>query len=398
MLTRSAARFGALEKDKELKCLRRSSRVRKSVIKFPGDAQRVTVAVARKKKRRAPAKKAKVLTAITSILQQQQLDHHENMEEPKPTIETKKKSKRVEVEPNWMKPDYSDQQWFENNCRHCKICNKVFTCRREALSCFFTMHHHSHRQCFICFSLIKPGVKVNKRLFQHYDIRHHQNNDQPGTLECVYCNQIIAYDLVASHIIAKHYYLPYPYEAHPLISPSADFFLRQFNFLDDSWKYYLASGVITANRLAPTSEEFVNIRNYVNNSQAHENFGLQLLQVIMVSRKVEREREPYCPQLDNRMMLWHGTRAQNVSNILKSGLMIPAPVSQMFGQGIYFADRVSKSALYCWRHLGNPPSNWDGYLFLCEVQLGRSYTATAVERSRTNVPMPIIDEKGKCRF
>ena len=74
--------------------------------------------------------------------------------------------------------------------------------------------------------------------------------------------------------------------------------------------------------------------------------------------------------VDNRALLWHGSRLTNWAGILSQGLRIAppeAPVSgYMFGKGVYFADSFSKSANYC-----RSPEKSSGLLLLCEVALGR---------------------------
>jgi len=76
------------------------------------------------------------------------------------------------------------------------------------------------------------------------------------------------------------------------------------------------------------------------------------------------------PVEDCRKLLWHGSRGCNFGGILSQGLRIAPPEAppngKAFGNGIYLADRASKSASYC------DPWNTDqtGLLLLCETQLG----------------------------
>lgn len=84
-------------------------------------------------------------------------------------------------------------------------------------------------------------------------------------------------------------------------------------------------------------------------------------------------------KLDNRMELWHGTRAHNLLSILKSGLIIPKSggsvqvTGRMFGDGLYFSDQSTKSLNYAHGY-------WDGgardntcYMFLADVGMGKEY-------------------------
>ena len=65
----------------------------------------------------------------------------------------------------------------------------------------------------------------------------------------------------------------------------------------------------------------------------------------------------------NHFLLWHGTGAQNMINILERGLMISGHNSlrsgSLFGDGIYFADSIQKSINYAPFYLNT------GYVLLC---------------------------------
>ncbi len=54
--------------------------------------------------------------------------------------------------------------------------------------------------------------------------------------------------------------------------------------------------------------------------------------------------------LKNKLLLWHGTKCENVFGILQRGLQI-APIEaqcngDMLGKGVYFADCFAKSLNY----------------------------------------------------
>lgn len=83
-----------------------------------------------------------------------------------------------------------------------------------------------------------------------------------------------------------------------------------------------------------------------------------------------------------RMMVWHGIKKQHVSSILMNGFAIPQAKNQMFGTGIYFADRASKSAQYC---DGTSPRK-EGYMFLCDVKLGKMYKAQLAHNGYIQAP------------
>lgn len=82
------------------------------------------------------------------------------------------------------------------------------------------------------------------------------------------------------------------------------------------------------------------------------------------------------------MLLWHGTRGENLIGILQTGFRIAPADSKrtgtMFGEGIYFADMFNKSYQYSNTsnyHMYNrsiknmKPAK--KYMFLCEVALGK---------------------------
>lgn len=119
--------------------------------------------------------------------------------------------------------------------------------------------------------------------------------------------------------------------------------------------------------LAKNSEEFIMINQYLENSKGQ--YSLKLLDCFKVSRKGEAEK--YNPQkLNNKMLLWHGSRFSNFVGILSQGLRI-APLEApktgyLYGKGIYFADMSGKSAPYTCYNL----SDNVGLFLLCEVALG----------------------------
>ena len=123
--------------------------------------------------------------------------------------------------------------------------------------------------------------------------------------------------------------------------------------------------------LDKTSNEFNIIEKYVKNTHgSNHHFELEIMEVFKVERNGENERYKKFKEMDNRMLLWHGSRATNYAGILSQGLRIAPPeapvTGYMFGKGIYFADMVSKSANYCYYHLNDNI----GLLLLSEVAIG----------------------------
>lgn len=72
-------------------------------------------------------------------------------------------------------------------------------------------------------------------------------------------------------------------------------------------------------------------------------------------------------------LFFHGTAGHNVRHILRTGLICPRSPSngRMFGHGIYFANKVTKSANYCSVRRRNTPH----FLFLANVAVGKTFVA-----------------------
>uniref|UniRef100_A0ABM0MYY5 Poly [ADP-ribose] polymerase n=1 Tax=Saccoglossus kowalevskii TaxID=10224 RepID=A0ABM0MYY5_SACKO len=120
------------------------------------------------------------------------------------------------------------------------------------------------------------------------------------------------------------------------------------------------------------SEEFKLIKTYVSNSNDSKGYiDLKVLDAFKIDR--EGEGKIFQKKLHNRRLLWHGSRVTNFAGILSQGLRIAppeAPVSgYLYGKGIYFADMVSKSMMYC----RTSSSNNIGLMMLCDVALGNMY-------------------------
>ncbi|XP_022728046.1 poly [ADP-ribose] polymerase 1-like [Durio zibethinus] len=127
------------------------------------------------------------------------------------------------------------------------------------------------------------------------------------------------------------------------------------------------------------SEDFHLIETYLLTTHAptHTEWTLELEEVFSLERDGEFDKfAPYREKLNNRMLLWHGSRLTNFVGILSQGLRIAPPeapaTGYMFGKGIYFADLVSKSAQYCYTDRKNPV----GLMLLSEVALGEVYELT----------------------
>jgi len=142
--------------------------------------------------------------------------------------------------------------------------------------------------------------------------------------------------------------------------------------------------------------EYPVILEYINNTQAHTNFGVQVLSIVKICQRhvTEFRNRPDFKPTTRRMMLWHGSKFSNVRSILEQGLKLPevdiaSHSNPLFGNGIYFADRVSKSVFYCSNsYVG------EGCLFLCDVLLGTSYPSRQVLYGITSPPSGYESVKG----
>ncbi|XP_043688247.1 poly [ADP-ribose] polymerase 1 [Telopea speciosissima] len=124
------------------------------------------------------------------------------------------------------------------------------------------------------------------------------------------------------------------------------------------------------------SEDYWLVEKYLLTTHAstHKDWTLELEDVFTLEREGEFDKyAPYREKLQNKMLLWHGSRLTNFVGILSQGLRIAPPeapaTGYMFGKGIYFADLVSKSAQYCFTDRKNPV----GLMLLSEVALGEVY-------------------------
>jgi hypothetical protein len=116
-------------------------------------------------------------------------------------------------------------------------------------------------------------------------------------------------------------------------------------------------------RIDYQSSEFQILRKYATRTSSRD-----ILDIFTLNRKGEIERFKKHENKSNQVLLWHGSRTSNLMGILSSGLKVAPPEAPtcgyMFGKGIYFADKFSKSSNYC--HGGGEYS----FMLLCQVALG----------------------------
>ncbi|CAL8147054.1 unnamed protein product [Orchesella dallaii] len=125
------------------------------------------------------------------------------------------------------------------------------------------------------------------------------------------------------------------------------------------------------------------IMKYVTVGQVYGS-GIQVMDIVEIRRVEDVAYEKSGDwTTKKRMLLWHGTVEENLASILINGLQIPPLRHQLFGAGIYFADRVSKSAMFCCE---GKPDTKPYYLLLCDVLVGDSYVGLKPHRKLTSPP------------
>jgi poly [ADP-ribose] polymerase len=127
------------------------------------------------------------------------------------------------------------------------------------------------------------------------------------------------------------------------------------------------------NALSPDDEVYKSVSHYVMSTLVH---GYRLTVRDIFDICIPREREAYCTNkrgTSRRELLFHGTHNRNIRHIMRSGLICPQTPSngRMLGNGIYLADRASKSTNYCAASKRDVPT----MLLVVEAALGRCYVA-----------------------
>jgi len=173
--------------------------------------------------------------------------------------------------------------------------------------------------------------------------------------------------------------------------------LLEINPLDYCYK---AMG-ITLEALEKDSEEYDLITEYINQSIKgnRQNYGPgrspKIENIFRLQRRGEYEQYRASMNMQNRLLLFHGSSTSNYLGILSQGLRIaPSNVAisgWTFGKGIYFADMFTKSANYCYSY-GSRAGN---IMLICEVALGKM--ANANKPSFTNNEPPAGFDSIKAR-
>jgi len=168
-------------------------------------------------------------------------------------------------------------------------------------------------------------------------------------------------------------------------------FSETFNHYTDVNYKSLNCNLTPLNKYA---KEYSLLKKYIDVGYDPENLGyhIQLLNIFKIERSGERDRfDPY-RETRPRKLLWHGSRLCNSVGILSEGLRIAPPEAPMsgylFGKGIYLADRIQKSAPFCF-----PSSeNNIGILYLCDTALGEHYEVKKPEYIKA-LPSELLSTK-----
>ncbi|CAO2202888.1 unnamed protein product [Urochloa humidicola] len=138
--------------------------------------------------------------------------------------------------------------------------------------------------------------------------------------------------------------------------------------------------------LEADSEEYSMTKTYLMNThgKAHSGYTVDIVQIFKVSRHGEIEKFQKFASIENRMLLWHGSRLSNWAGIFSQGLRI-APS----GKGVSFADMFSKSANHCCAS----EASSSGVLLLCEVALGDMNELLDGDYNADNLPQGKLSTK-----
>lgn len=137
-------------------------------------------------------------------------------------------------------------------------------------------------------------------------------------------------------------------------------------------------------RVLPASDPaFKMIELYVKRTS--NDCPLKIVDCFEISRHGEADK--FNPlNLQNKKLLWHGSRFSNFVGILSQGMRIAPPEAPrsgfLFGKGVYFADLIGKSFRYSRPEI----SGGVGTFVLCEVALGNMRPLLHSDCNADNLP------------
>lgn len=144
-------------------------------------------------------------------------------------------------------------------------------------------------------------------------------------------------------------------------------------------------------------EDYKQLEKYWTSTMEDTHGKYELLEIFSLKR--EGEDVKFKKDLENRKLLWHGSRLANYAGILRSGLKVPPPEAPIgpfiLGKGIYFADMASKASRHC--HIP-PLGESDFLLLLCDVALGTQNKLVTIDYNANKLPQDTNSTLGCGRF
>lgn len=155
---------------------------------------------------------------------------------------------------------------------------------------------------------------------------------------------------------------------------------------------------ITLEALSKNTKAYLKLKEKVENSQAPNHRYKVYVKDIFAVQKDEWD-EKFNPFKVATKELFHGSLVENYTKILANGLKIkPAGVKltgSMFGNGIYFADKSTKSASYSIGNFrGYTEKNQSYYMLICEVATGKEYKTEFAKSNLVSAPKGYNSVKG----
>ncbi|XP_031638340.1 poly [ADP-ribose] polymerase-like [Contarinia nasturtii] len=143
---------------------------------------------------------------------------------------------------------------------------------------------------------------------------------------------------------------------------------EKMNILDACY-LRLKTDIVAVNKNSAVFKKLVDIIK-TTHGPTHDNFTLEVLEIFKVRRHGEDNRFEKWKDVSTQL-LWHGSSSMNFVSILANGLKVAPPEAKhngdMFGEGIYFTDVVSKATNYCQAQ----KTDNIGFVLLCEVAIGQ---------------------------
>ncbi len=144
------------------------------------------------------------------------------------------------------------------------------------------------------------------------------------------------------------------------------------------------------------SDAYKSLVEYVKRTVVH-GYSINIKDIFEIEIPVEREAYMGDTRGKSKKdLLFHGTYNRNIRHILRSGLICPRTASngRMLGNGIYFANKASKSTNYCNSSSYQIPQ----MLFVAEVALGKMYTAHNADPYSNEPPAGYDSVFGKANY